>query len=68
VFDAVEPAASTDLAGDGTMTLEFADCTEGLVNYEITSLDISGEIPIQRIAPDNVLLCELLVEQLQQKP
>jgi acyl-CoA thioesterase-1 len=60
VFDAAEPAASTDLAGDGTLTLEFADCTEGLVNYEITSLDISGEIPIERITPDNVALCETL--------
>jgi hypothetical protein len=62
VFDAVEPAASTDLAGDGILTIEFADCTEGLVNYEITSLDISGEIPIQRIVPDNVPLCEALAD------
>jgi hypothetical protein len=60
VFDSAEPAASTDPAGDGTMTIEFADCTEGLVSYEITSLDISGEIPIQRIVPDNVALCEML--------
>jgi plastocyanin len=60
VFDAAEPVATTDLAGDGTLTIEFADCTEGLVNYDITSLDISGEIPIQRIVPDNVLLCEAL--------
>ncbi len=60
VFDAAVPAASTDPAGDGTMTLEFADCTEGLVNYEITSLGISGAIPIQRITQDNVPLCEAL--------
>ena len=60
VFDSAQPAASTDPAGDGTMTLEFADCTEGLVNYEITSLGISGVIPIQRITPDNVPLCETL--------
>jgi formylglycine-generating enzyme required for sulfatase activity len=60
VFDAAEPVPSTDLAGDDTLTLEFADCTEGLVNYEITSLGISGEIPIQRIALDNVALCEAL--------
>ena len=59
VFDAVEPAASTDPAGDGTMTLEFEDCTAGLVSYEITSLGISGEIPIQRIVTDNVPLCEV---------
>jgi hypothetical protein len=60
VFDAVEPVAETDPAGDGTMTIEFADCTEGLVKYQITSLGISGEIPIQRLTPDNVPLCEAL--------
>ncbi len=37
-----------------------ADCTEGLVTFEITSLDISGQIPIQRIVPDNVPVCEAL--------
>jgi hypothetical protein len=62
VFDSAEPATSTDPAGDGTMTLEFADCTEGLVNYEITSLGISGEFPIERIVSDNVPLCESLEE------
>jgi len=60
VFDVTEPVPSTDPGGDGTMTLEFADCTEGLVNYEINSLGISGDIPIQRISPDNVALCETL--------
>ncbi len=60
VFDAAQPPATTDPAGDGTMTLDFADCTAGLVNYEITSLGISGEIPIQRITLDNVPLCEAL--------
>ena len=67
VFDAAEPVPSTDQAGDGSMTLEFADCTEGLVNYKISSLGISGEIPIQRIVLDNVPLCESLEEQLLQK-
>ena len=60
VFDAAEPAASTDPAGDGTMTIQFINCSEGLVNYEIASLGISGDIPIQRISPDNVPLCEAL--------
>jgi len=60
VFDAVAPVASTDPAGDGSITLEFADCSEGMVSYEITSLDISGEIPIQRVAGDNIALCETL--------
>ena len=60
VFDSAEPAASTDPDGDGSMTLQFADCTAGLVNYEITSLGIAGEIPIQRIVQDNLPLCEAL--------
>jgi hypothetical protein len=66
VFDSAMPAASTDPAGDGTLTLEFADCTEGVVTYAITSLGISGEIPIQRISLDNVPLCELLDQPEQQ--
>ena len=60
VFDAAEPPATTDLAGNGTMTLEFADCSEGLVTYEINSPDLSGVIPIERIALDNISLCETL--------
>jgi len=62
VFDAADPPASTDLAGDGSLQIEFADCTQGIVSYEITSLGISGEFPIERISPDNVPLCESLVE------
>jgi hypothetical protein len=62
VFDAAEPPVSLDPAGDGTLKLEFADCSEGMVRYEITSLGISGDIPIQRIVPDNVPLCEALAD------
>jgi len=62
VFDAADPPASTDLAGDGSLRIEFADCTQGIVSYEITSLGISGEFPIVRISPDNVPLCESLVD------
>ena len=60
VFDSPQPPASLDLDGYGSMTLEFADCENGLVSYEITSLGLSGKIPIERIAPDNVSLCESL--------
>lgn len=61
VFDSAQPPTSTDPGGDGTMILEFEDCTEGLVSYEIDSLGISGEIPIERIVDDNVALCEALL-------
>ena len=54
---------NADGIADGTMTSEFADCTEGLVTYELTSPSISGTVPIQRITNDNVSLCEVLSGQ-----
>lgn len=63
VFDAIEPKAITDLSGDGILTIQFADCNAGLVSYEITSLGIAGEIPIERISLDNIPLCESLTVQ-----
>lgn len=59
-FDSAEPPTEVDPDGVGTMTIEFADCSEGLLAYEITSIDRSGEIPIERIVSDNVALCESL--------
>ena len=65
VFDAGEPAPTTDPAGDGTLRLEFADCNQGMASYDITSLGISGVIPIQRITASNVARCEeLWAEQI----
>ena len=60
VFDSGEPPATTDLDGDGTITLQFADCESGLIDYSITSVNRTGRIPIERIALDNVPLCETL--------
>jgi hypothetical protein len=60
VFDSADPPAEWDPDGDGTMTIEFSHCNKGLVSYEITSLGISGTIPIKRIVLDNVPLCEAL--------
>ena len=60
VFDSPVPVTSTDPAGDGTLVIEFVDCTNALATYEITSLDISGVIPLERIVSDNVPLCLVL--------
>jgi hypothetical protein len=60
VFNAITPTPVTDAAGEGTMTIEFADCNTALLSYELTSLGLTGEVPIQRIVKDNVPLCETL--------
>ena len=58
IFDQADPVPVTDQAGVGTLVLEFADCSNGMASYDIPSLGMSGEIPIQRIVEDNVPLCE----------
>jgi hypothetical protein len=63
VFDAAEPPASTDPAGIGSLIVEFADCGQALVTYDITAPALTGVIPIERIVPDNMPLCESLADQ-----
>lgn len=58
VFDAAEPAPIQET--DGEMVLEFSDCENGMVSYEIASLGLQGDIPIERIALDNVASCEAM--------
>jgi len=48
---------------DGTITLSFADCSAGLVEYNIPSINQQGNVPIQRVANDNVVVCEALSGQ-----
>ncbi|MFC1778258.1 hypothetical protein ACFL3I_13115 [Pseudomonadota bacterium] len=51
----------TDPPGsDGTITLTFTDCSSGLVEYNITSINKQGSVSIKRVANDNIVLCEAL--------
>lgn len=60
VFDSPEPAVMQ--SADGAIVVEFAGCNEALVTYDITSAGVSGVVPIERIALDNVALCEVGVQ------
>ena len=63
VFDTAAEIQHTDPVGsDGTITLTFDDCNSGFVEYDITSIDQQGTVPIQRIAVDNIVLCEALTQ------
>ena len=58
IFDSGTPAPTT--RPDGTIIVEFNDCKAGTITYDIPSVDRQGVIPIERIVPDNVALCEAL--------
>ena len=58
IFDSATPAPIPRL--DGTIVLEFDDCTAGTITYDIPSVDRQSVIPIERVTPDNVALCEAL--------
>ena len=45
-------------APGGTIRLHFDDCNSGTVSYEIPSINQMGVVPIERVAPDNIALCE----------
>jgi len=45
---------------DGTIILTFEDCNSGTVEYDIPSINRQGTVTIQRIANDNIALCEAL--------
>lgn len=57
IFDTTTVITRVD---DGTITLTFEDCNSGTVQYDIRSIDQQGTVPIQRVASDNIALCEAL--------
>lgn len=56
VFNSTQPAVVQ--SADGTIEVVFSGCNAGTVNYNITAAAVSGQIPIERIALDNVPTCE----------
>ena len=61
LFDAPTEIERTDPAGsDGTITLTFDNCNSGTIDYDITSINRQGTVPIRRVADDNIVICEAL--------
>ena len=60
VFDSAQPEVNQD-TDYGTLTLSFADCEQGTVQYSFPKAGVSGVVPIQRLVGDNVALCQQLV-------
>lgn len=57
VFDSANPPV-VQTPAYGTIEIEFIDCNNAIIRYDFPSLGLMGEIPISRIAIDNVPLCQ----------
>jgi len=61
LFDSATDIQRTDPPGsDGTIILTFTSCNSGTVAYDIPSINKQGVVPIERVAGDNINLCEAL--------
>ncbi|MDX2418217.1 MAG: hypothetical protein QNK19_12220 [Xanthomonadales bacterium] len=61
LFDNATEIQRTDPPGsDGTIILTFTSCNSGTVEYDIPSINRHGTVFIQRVANDNIELCEVL--------
>ena len=61
LFDSATVIQRTDPPGsDGTIILTFTSCNSGTVEYDIPSINRQGVVPIERVAGDNISLCEAL--------
>ncbi len=60
IFDSAEPAPAN--APGGSILLEFDGCKSATLTYDIPSINRVGLVPIERVAADNVALCEALME------
>jgi hypothetical protein len=58
VFDSAVPPVESEQLEGATIKIVWIGCNEGLVEYNIPSLGLSGDIPIERIVLDNVPTCE----------
>lgn len=65
VFESAEPAVA-QTESYGSIEVTFSGCNAGTVSYDIAAAGVSGQVPIERIALDNVSMCQSLAAQIQQ--
>jgi len=59
LFMSDQEAQITEPGTYGTVSLSFSSCSSGQLNYALEN-GLNGEVTLQRIADDNVALCQML--------
>ena len=60
IFDSGDPPVTVEQLAGATIEIVWTGCNEGVLKYNIPSLGLSGEIPIQRIVLDNAAQVKLV--------
>jgi len=60
VFESPDEVVNTEPGAYGTISIEFHDCANGTLKYDLHAVNRSGELPITRIVPDNARVCEIM--------
>ncbi len=58
IFDSAEPPVDTQAYEGATIEVVWTNCNEAVVTYDIPTLGLSGEIPVERSVLDHVAACE----------
>ncbi|NRB72298.1 MAG: hypothetical protein HRU51_10335, partial [Xanthomonadales bacterium] len=59
VFDGVSTKQQT-VTGQGTVSIEFADCGAATLDYELPAASVAGTIELERVVRENEALCRQL--------
>ncbi len=63
IFDSGVPPVDTAQYPGATLEIVWTSCKAGIVKYNIPSLSLMGEVPIERIVEDKVAACEVAQAQ-----
>ena len=63
VFDSEVPPVDSEQIEGASIEIVWSGCNEGILKYDIPTLGLSNDIPIQRIVLDNVPACEAAQSQ-----
>jgi hypothetical protein len=61
VFDKAMP--QPDSEAQGTIRVEFQNCNAAMLSFDMPSAGLAGEMPLERLALDNVRRCEIMTGQ-----
>jgi len=62
IFDSADPPLNQPQLQDGTITIKFNSCIDGMLEYDLGSAMVTGQFPIEPNTYESLELCKSLTE------